>query len=413
MVGGLLLEHFWWGSVFLINVPVAVVLFVGGMALLPEQRNPMQGPWDPPSAVLSLIGMLGLVYALQEGAVNGFHVDTLVVGVVGAAALALFVRRQLRLPNPLIDVRLFGNRAFSAVIVANLLAVLGLSGVVYFLSQFFQLVMGYAPLKAGLAELPAAVSATLFGVLAGVAMRHSSQRAVLTIGLMLVGSAMASLTLIGPSTAYLHLGISLFILGIGLGLAYTAASDLILTSVPPERAGAAAAVSETGYELGMALGIATLGSIVTCVFRALAISSDNSDSVAAHSKDSLPNAIEAAKDLPDDRALEMLTVAKNAFSSGLAVAAGIGSVLLLASAAGIWVLLKPRTTQTSAAKPRVESAPSSTSAACRRGAKAHLGSRTGRALGGGCNGTSRNPLKKPTPKIASLSRCSQSVESSD
>jgi DHA2 family multidrug resistance protein-like MFS transporter len=329
MIGGLLLEHFWWGSVFLINVPVAVVLFVGGIALLPEQRNPVRGPWDPPSVVLSLIGMLGLVYAVQEGTVNGFHVDTLVAGVVGAAALARFVRRQLRLPTPLIDVRLFGNRAFSAVIVANLLAVLGLSGVVYFLSQFFQLVMGYAPLRAGLAELPAAVSATLFGVLAGVAMRHSSPRTILTIGLALVGSAMASLALIGPSTAYPQLGISLFVLGVGLGLAYTAASDAILTSVPPERAGAAAAVSETGYELGMALGIATLGSIVTGVFRALA------------AEDSLPNAIEAAKHLPDERALEMLIVAKSAFSSGLAVAAGIGSVLLLASAAAVWLLLKP------------------------------------------------------------------------
>jgi MFS transporter, DHA2 family, multidrug resistance protein len=238
--------------------------------------------------------------------------------------------------------------------------------------------MGYGPLRAGLAELPAAVGATFFGVLAGVAMRYSSQRAILTIGLALVGSGMASLTLIGPSTAYLHLGISLFILGIGLGLAFTAASDVILTSVPPQRAGAAAAVSETGYELGTALGIATLGSIVTGVFRALAISSDTSDSVAAHSKDSLPNAIEAAKHLPDDQALEMLTVAKNAFSSGLAVAAGIGSVLLLASAAAIWVLLKPPTTQTFAA-----------------------------LRSGGCNpGTLRNQLKKPTLKIASLSRCS-------
>jgi DHA2 family multidrug resistance protein-like MFS transporter len=349
VIGGLLLEHFWWGSVFLINVPVAVVLIVGGMALLPEQHSPAQGPWDLPSVGLSLVGVLSLVYAVQEGVVNGFHVDALVVGVVGAAALALFVRRQLRLPTPLIEVRLFGNRTFSAVIVANLLAVLGLSGVVYFLSQFFQLVMGYDPLKAGLAELPAAVSATLFGVLAGAAMRYSSQRAILTIGLTLVGSAMASLTLIRPSTAYLHLGIALFVLGVGLGLAFTAASDVILNSVPPERAGAAAALSETGYELGTALGIATLGSIVNGVFRARAIPSDASGAVTLHSKDSLPSAIEAARHLPADRALAMLTAAKNAFSSGLAIAAGIGSVLLLASAAAIWLLLKPPATQAPAA----------------------------------------------------------------
>jgi DHA2 family multidrug resistance protein-like MFS transporter len=349
VIGGLLLEHFCWGSVFLINVPVSVVLLVGGMVLLPERRNPMPGPWDMPSVGLSLIGMLGLVYALQEGAAHGIRADVVTVGAIGLAAFALFVRRQLTLPAPLIDLRLFSNRAFSTVVVANLLAVLALSGVVYFLSQFFQLVMGYSPLKAGLAEVPAAASATLFGLLAGVAMCYWSQRAILSIGLTLVGLAMASFTLIRPSTAYPQLAIALFVLGIGLGLAFTAASDVILTSVPPERAGAAAAVSETGYELGMALGIAILGSIVTGVYHALAIPPGASDAVASHTGDSLPSAIEAAKHLPADQALAVVTAAKNAFSSGLAIAAGAGSAVLLASAAGIWMLLRPPTTPALAA----------------------------------------------------------------
>jgi MFS transporter, DHA2 family, multidrug resistance protein len=235
------------------------------------------------------------------------------------------------------------------VVIANLLAVLGLSGVVYFLSQFFQLVMGYSPLKAGLAELPAAASATLFGLLAGVAMCYSSQRAILSIGLTLVGFAMASFTLIRPSTAYPHLAIALFVLGIGLGLAFTAASDVILTSVPPEQAGAAAAVSETGYELGMALGIATLGSIVTGIYHALAIPPGASDAVASHAEDSLPSAIELAKHLPADQALAVMTAAKNAFSSGLATAAGVGSVVVLTSAAAVWLLLRPPTTPATAA----------------------------------------------------------------
>jgi DHA2 family multidrug resistance protein-like MFS transporter len=343
LVGGLLLEHFWWGSVFLINVPVSVVLVVGGVVLLPEQRNPMPGPWDMRSVALSLIGMLGLVYALQEGAAHGIRADIVTAGFVGLAAFALFVQRQLRLPAPLIELRLFSNRRFSGVVVANLLAVLGLSGVVYFLSQFFQLVMGYSPLKAGLAELPAAASATLFGLLAGVAMCYSSQRAILSIGLALVGFAMASFTMISPSTSYPHLAIALFVLGIGLGLAFTAASDAVLTSVPPERAGAAAAVSETGYELGMALGIATLGSIVTGVYHALAIPPGASAAVTSHTEDSLSGAIEAAKQLPADQALAVVTAAKDAFSDGLAIAAGVGSVVLLASAAAIWLLLRPGT----------------------------------------------------------------------
>jgi DHA2 family multidrug resistance protein-like MFS transporter len=288
--------------------------------------------------------MLGVVYALQEGAAHGISADIVIKGGAGLVAFALFVRRQLRLPAPLIELRLFSDRTFSAVIVANLLAVLGLSGVVYFLSQFFQLVLGYSPLKAGLAELPAAASATIFGLLAGVASRCLSQRAILSVGLMLVGLGMASFTLIRPSTAYLHLAIALIVLGIGIGLAFTAASDIILTSVPAERAGAAAAVSETGYELGMALGIATLGSIVTNVYHALAIPSGASDEVASLAEDSLPSAIEAAKRLPADQALAVVTAAKNAFSSGLAIASGIGSAVLLASAAGIWILLRAPST---------------------------------------------------------------------
>ena len=342
VVGGLLLEHFWWGSVFLINVPVMVVLLVGGIVLLPEQRNPTPGPWDLPSVGLSLVGVLGLVYAVKEGAANGLRVDIAVIGVGGVAAFVLFVRRQLRLPAPLIDVRLLRNRAFSGVVAANLLSVLGLSGLVFFLSQFFQLVQGYSPMKAGLAELPAAVAATVFGVLAGFAVRYWSQRAVLTTGLVLVGVAMASLTAISPSTAYLRLGIALFVVGVGLGLAFTAASDVIIGSVMPERAGAAAAVSETAYELGMALGIATLGSIITAVYRGLAIPPGTPDAVASHARESLAAAVDASARLPADNGHVLATAAKDAFTDGLAIAAGVGSALLLASAVAVWLSLKPR-----------------------------------------------------------------------
>jgi MFS transporter, DHA2 family, multidrug resistance protein len=344
VIGGLLLEHFWWGSVFLINVPVMVVLLVGGVVLLPEQRDPTPGPFDLPSVGLALLGMLGLVYAVKEGAANGLRVDIAMVGVVGAAALTLFVRRQLRLPAPLIDVRLFGNRAFSGVVAANLLSVLGLSGLVFFLSQFFQLVQGYNPLRAGLAELPAAVAATVFGVLAGVAVRYWSQRAVLATGLALVGVAMASLTLISPSTGYPWLGVALFVVGVGLGLAFTAASDVIIADVTPERAGAAAAVSETAYELGAALGIAILGSIIAAVYRGLAIPPGTPDAVASRARDSLAAATVAARNLPADEAHGLLTAARTAFTDGLAIAAGVGSALILASAVAVWLLLKPRPT---------------------------------------------------------------------
>lgn len=342
MVGGVLLEHFWWGSVFLINAPVMAVLIVAGVMLLPEHRNPEPGPWDLPSVALSMTGILGVVYAIKETAAHGLRVGAVAAAVVGVAALTAFVRRQLRLPSPLIDVRLFANRAFSGVVGANLLSVLGLSGLVFFLSQYFQLVQGYSPLRAGLAELPAAVTATVFGVLAGFAVRRWTKRAVLTTGLALVGVAMATLTTIHPGSPYPQLGIALFVVGVGLGLAFTVASDVILSIVPRERAGAAAAVSETAYELGAALGIAVLGSILAGVYRTLTVPAGVTAAAAADARESLAAATEVADTLPAAQGAALLDAARASFSSGLSIASGAGAALMLVSAATVWFLLRER-----------------------------------------------------------------------
>lgn len=340
VLGGVLLEHFWWGSVFLINVPVMAVLVTGGLVLLPEHRNPEPGPWDLPSVGLSMVGILSLVYAIKEFAATGVHPGAALAAAVGATALTVFVRRQRTLASPLIDVRLFSNPAFAGVVCANLMSVLGLSGLVFFLSQFFQLVQEYSPLRAGLAELPAALTATVFGVVAGLAVRRWTQRAVLTTGLTLVGLAMATLTVIHPATPYPQLGVALFVVGVGLGLAFTVASDVILASVPRERAGAAAAVSETAYELGMALGIATLGSIVTAVYRTMTVPQELSAAAALQARESLAAATEAAGTLPPAQATALLQAARESFTEGLSIAAGVGAALMLVSALTVWVLLR-------------------------------------------------------------------------
>lgn len=342
VIGGVLLEHFWWGSVFLVNLPVVAVLIVGGTALVPELSTRNRGPWDMPGAGLFLTGTLGFMYSVKEAAAQGISAGIVVTGAVGIAALTLFFRRQLRLRAPLVDLRLFRNRAFSGVVGANLLAMLGLSGVIFFLSQFFQLVDGYSPMKAGLAESPAAVGAAAFGVLAAVARRFWSSRAVLTGGLALVGVAMASLTLIHPSTAYPQLGTALFGVGVGLGLVYTVANDVILASVPAGQSGAAAAISETSFELGMALGVASLGSVVGGVYRGMAVPPGTPDAVAAQATETLIGAQQVAATLAPVDARELLTAAQSAFTQGLAVAAGVGSALLLASAVAVWTLLRPQ-----------------------------------------------------------------------
>ncbi|MBV1934960.1 MFS transporter [Streptomyces sp. BV286] len=338
VVGGFLLEHFWWGSVFLINLPVMAVLVLVGVKLLPESRNPEPGPWDLVSVVLSLVGMVGIVYGIKEAASHGPTLTAGAAGLLGAAALHGFVRRQLTLPVPLLNMRLFRNRGFSGAVLADLLTILGLSGVVFFLSQYLQLVQGRGPLEAGLAELPAALGAVAAGLVAGSFARRYSVRAVAAGGLAAIGLALGALTLIDRSTGYPLLGAALLVVGVGAGFAFTVTADVILSSVPKEQAGAASAVSETAYELGAALGIALLGSIVTGVYAGFTAPAGTPPEVAAAAHESLGGAVEASGALPD--AEPLLDAARTAFVDGIALASGLGAVVLLAASVAAWVLLR-------------------------------------------------------------------------
>ncbi|MGW0913572.1 MFS transporter [Streptomyces sp. NPDC002784] len=336
IVGGFLLEHFWWGSVFLINLPVMAVLVLVGIKMLPESRNPNPGPWDLASVLLSLVGMVGVVYAVKEAAAHGPALDSLAVGLLGAAALYGFVRRQLTLPAPLLDMRLFRNRGFSGAVLADLLTILGLSGLVFFLSQYLQLVQGRGPFEAGLAELPAAVGAVAAGLIAGRTARRYSVRAVVSGGLAAVGLALAALTVLDQSTGYPLLGAALLVVGIGAGFSFTVTADVILSSVPKEQAGAASAVSETAYELGAALGIAVLGSIVTGVYRDFT----GPAGTPAGAHESLGGAVEAAAGMPAESAQSMLDAARQSFVDGLALAAGAGATVLLLASVAAWFMLR-------------------------------------------------------------------------
>ncbi|MFY4719863.1 MFS transporter [Streptomyces sp. LaBMicrA B280] len=336
IVGGFLLEHFWWGSVFLINLPVMAVLVLVGIRTLPESRNPNPGPWDLASVLLSLVGMIGVVYAVKEAATHGFSWPTLAAGLLGAGALYGFVRRQLTMPAPLLDMRLFRHRGFSGAVLADLLTVLGMSGLVFFLSQYLQLVQDRRPFEAGLAELPAAVGAVAAGLAAGSAARRFSVRSVVSAGLAAVGLSLAVLTCLGQSTGYPVLGAALLVVGVGAGLSFTVTADVILSSVPKEQAGAASAVSETAYELGAALGIALLGSIVTAVYSGF--HGPAGTPPGAH--DSLGAAVQASAQLPPETAESLLDAARDAFVHGLHLASGAGAAVLLGTAVAAWFLLK-------------------------------------------------------------------------
>ncbi|MEU1213755.1 MFS transporter [Streptomyces sp. NPDC005791] len=340
VVGGLLLEHFWWGSVFLINLPVMAVLVAVGMRMIPESKNPAPGPWDLPSVGLSLVGMIGVVYAIKEAAAHGLSWEVCAAAVGGALALAWFVRRQLKLPAPLLDMRLFHHRGFSGAVLADLLTILGLSGIVFFLSQFLQLVQGRGPLEAGLAELPAAVGAVTAGLLAGRVARRYSVRSVVGLGLGAIGVSLAVVTVIHKETGYPLIGVLLLVVGIGAGFAFTVTSDVILSSVPKEQAGSASAVSETAYELGAALGIALLGSIVTGVYQGFGTPEGVPAAAASAAHESLGGAVETAEHLPAQLGSDLVVAAQEAFVNGLRVSAAVGAVVLLATAVAAWFLLR-------------------------------------------------------------------------
>lgn len=260
LVGGVLLEHFWWGSVFIINLPVMAVLLVFGWLWLPETRDPSPGPFDLMSALLSAVGVVPLVYAIKEVALAGPSWSALAAGAVGVLGLWLFVRRQRSPAHPMIDVALFRTPAFSGAVSASMIAVFALTGLVFFLSQYFQNVLGYSPLEAGLRELPLGIAGLLVIAVIGPVLRRLGLGRSIALGLL---ASAAGLAIVGFSAEYRAIAVALVIVGAGVGLALTLTTDAVISAVPADKAGAASAVSETAYELGAALGIAVLGTVLS------------------------------------------------------------------------------------------------------------------------------------------------------
>ncbi|MFE2410087.1 MFS transporter [Kitasatospora sp. NPDC059408] len=342
VVGGVLLEHFWWGSVFLLNIPVLLLLLGFGAWLLPESRDPKPGRWDVLSVLLSLAGVIGVVYAVKEAAANGVaRWDVPLAGLVGAAALTVFVRRQLRLDTPLLDVRLFRDRRFTAAVLASLISLIGLSGVVFVTSQYLQLVRGYEPLQAGLAELPAFAGSVAGGLLTARLVRRTGARAALTFCLLAMGFGVGVLGWLQQDTTYLVLAASFLLVGTAEGVVYTLGADLVLSAAPADKAGAASAVSETAYELGTALGIALVGSVVGSLYASgLSVPQGADPAAAARAGESLGGAVEAAHGLPQALGEPLLASAKHAFVHGMNVAGIASAVLLIGAAAMAWRLLR-------------------------------------------------------------------------
>jgi len=328
ILGGALLEHYWWGAVFLVNVPIVAVIIVIGALSLRESKQAKPGPIDLISAGLLLFGMISSIYGIKEITIVGLeHTGPWIALVLGIAAVFAFIRRQLKLESPMLDVRLFKVPAFSGAVGADLISVFGLMGVYFFLAQQFQLADGDSPLTAGLRLLPAETAALVGALVAAKVIYRSGRRTAIGggIGLGAVGLLIVGLIL---GDGIVPVAMAMVLIGFGFGLSLTGTSDAILAAAPPDRAGSAAAVSETAYELGAALGIAILGSILAAWYRQIVVVPEGiPPTEAAATSDSLSSAYEAATHAPAAIADAVLEASRVAFTSALGVTCLIAAVM--------------------------------------------------------------------------------------
>ncbi|WP_019355379.1 MFS transporter [Streptomyces sp. AA1529] len=342
VIGGVLLEHFWWGSVFLINLPLVLLALIGLPLLVPETKDPSPGRFDLPSAALTLLAVLPAVYAVKSFA-HGDGPAALPFLVLGLAFGAVFVRRQRTLADPLIDLSLFGIRHFSAAIVTNVLVVFVLAGSLFFIPQFLQLSAGLSPLRGGLLLLPGAALSVASGFFAAAAARHTGVRQLITAGLATAAAGFAVLTALPLGHGVALVVLAFCLVSLGVGTVMTLTNSMVLAAVPPERAGAASAVSETGIELGGALGVAVLGSVLSSAYRMRLDPVDGVPAAALEAaRETLGNAQADAVRLGGEPGRALLAEARSAFTGGVQATGLAGAALLAVAAVLAWLLLRPR-----------------------------------------------------------------------
>ncbi|GAF44407.1 MULTISPECIES: MFS transporter [Rhodococcus] len=328
VVGGFMLEHFWWGSVFLLGVPAMVLLLVLGPILLPEERDPAAGRVDLTSVALSLAAILPAVFGLKEFATHGWAATSGLAVVVGVAFGWVFVRRQQRLDDPLVDLSLFRNRAFTTVVISMMLVTV-IGSLMFFTAQFLQLVAGLTPLQAGFAMLPAALAAIVSFGGAPILAQHIRPVFAISGGMLVAAAGCFLYTLADADGGLVAIIAGLAVMNLGCGPLVTLGTGIVVGSVPSAKAGSAAAMSETSAEFGYAIGLAVVGSLGALVYRTqLSIAPDVPDDLADGARESLAGAATSAAQLgPDGAAL--LDSAREAFTTSVHVVGWVAAAIAL------------------------------------------------------------------------------------
>lgn len=328
-VGGFLLNHFWWGSIFLLNVPIAVLAIAGALALIPESRGPARRV-DPAGAVLSVIGMSALVWAIVSIPAHGFGSAEVLGGfAVGAVALTGFVVWERRSAHPMVPLELFKDRNFSGTSFSVVLLSFTAGGLLLALTQYLQFVLGYGPLKAGLALIPYAVSAALFNSLGATLGKKIADRTLIAAGLVVVAAGFGILTQVSDTSGYGLLIAGLLVMGIGGGLAGPPAYTLLMQAVPPEHRGVGSAMNDTVQQTGAALSVAVLGSVLAAAYTAAL-----PDDVPAAGRDSIADTLALGPQFAE--------AARDAFTEAMTIAMIAGAVGAFAGAVVALIVLPRR-----------------------------------------------------------------------
>ncbi|MFF5187009.1 MFS transporter [Streptomyces sp. NPDC000345] len=341
LLGGFLLEHFWWGSVFLVNIPLMLISLPVGRLLLPESRGAGDGPWDVVGALTAAAGLFGLVLGVKRLGGGEPGPFTVVPLLLGAALIVFFVRRQRRRAHPLVDLRMFARPAFSTSVGCIVLAMLALVGLELIAAQYLQLVLGLSPLETGLRLLPLTFAAMAAGLAGARLLRGFGPRRMVCGGFVLTALAVLVLTAMGGSDNAGLLLSGFVLLGFGLETTLFAAYESMLSEAPAERAGGAAAIGETSYQLGAGIGIALLGSVMNAAYTpGLASVPGVPASASAAAGHSLGEAYEVAGQLGGPAGAALRRVAKDSFVHGLHVTLLVSAGLLLLGA--VMALRLPR-----------------------------------------------------------------------
>ncbi|QDY07583.1 MFS transporter [Micromonospora sp. HM134] len=339
ILGGALLEHFWWGSVFLINVPVVALGVLLVALLVPESRDPRPGRVDILGVLLSVVGLVALTYGIIDGGEHGFGRPTVWAAILGGVAvLAWFVAHERRSDHPSLDVRLFRVPRFAAPVAIVGLVFFAAMGVMFFSSFYMQLVRGYSPLETGLFFLPFAGAQLVFAPRSAAMVRRYGGRAVATVGLALTAVALAAFAFIDATTPIWVVLVAFFLQGVGMANIMPPATESIMSALPREKAGVGSAVSNTVRQVAGALGVAVLGSVLSAVYREdIATAADALPAPAREAAtESVSGAYAAAAQL-GPAAPRLIAAANDAFVSAMHWAAAISAVV---AALGIIIVLR-------------------------------------------------------------------------